>query len=94
MKSSITVGTGAAVELAMNENFSLPLASSIQEQTHLWGLGTQQWTSSLCGGVREWVCSVGDNRGIITQASDGKTEVRYHCAERSVPPPCFFKLFE
>lgn len=40
MKSSITVGTGAAVELAMNGNLSLPLAGGLQEQTHLWGLGT------------------------------------------------------
>lgn len=36
MKSSITVGTGAAVEQAMNRNISLPLAGGIQEQTHLW----------------------------------------------------------
>lgn len=36
MKSSITVGTGAAVEHAMNRNISLPLAGGIQEQTHLW----------------------------------------------------------
>ena len=36
MKSSVTVGTGAAAEQAMNRNVSVPLAGSIQKQTHLW----------------------------------------------------------
>lgn len=70
MKSSVTVGTGTAVEQAMNGNINLPLAGGVQEQTHLWGLGMVKWT--LCGGMREWVYGV----GIVIQASDGKIEVR------------------
>ena len=51
MKSSITVGTGAAVEQAMNRNISLPLAGGIQEQTHLW---VWAWQSEPCPCVVGW----------------------------------------
>lgn len=53
MKSSITVGTGAAVEQAMNRNISFPLAGGTQEQTHPWAWAQQSEPCPWGGGLRE-----------------------------------------